>query len=222
MNSFPSSPSKTPMPLQPAPQPHYPPRSVPTQHTPTPSHVQSSPPPPQPLKRKVGSLGLDSPRMQGMGVGSMGPPQQNGYTLPQTPTPYRDGVQHVNGAMGAERTPQRTSTFPHPQAQPVTPQHHSAPGTLLRQSSSRPISIPPMSPQKPLAKLVGADSAPPAPAPVPPATGAHQLPPLPATLVQNKSFTQITVVPLLTSLSQIPPLFPSEIKDVQGWMETDR
>jgi hypothetical protein len=198
MNTFPSSPSKILMPLQPAPQPHYPPRSVPTQHTPTPSHVQSSPPPPQPgspLKRKVGSLGLDSPKMQGMGVGSMGPPQQNGYTLPQTPTPYRDGVQHVNGALGAENVPTSAGSACN------TPTPLSAGDTssaVLEQTHICTTDVTAKTSREARwCRLCTTRAR--------TSTTRNRLPALPATLVQNKSFTQITVVLLLTSLSQILP-----------------
>jgi hypothetical protein len=81
----------------------------------------------------VGGLGLNSPRVQGMGVWNITSPQQNWYNNAQTPPPYREGVQHVNGVMGTEKTPQRTSTF----SNPHTAQHPAPGNPGPRQNTSQ-------------------------------------------------------------------------------------
>ncbi|KAF8958931.1 hypothetical protein BDZ97DRAFT_1839880, partial [Flammula alnicola] len=47
-------------------------------------------------------------------------------------------------------------------------------------------------------------------------------PPLPSHVNYNPKTTEITIVPLLTSLTTIPPLSSEEISQVKEWMATDR
>ncbi|KAG6883249.1 hypothetical protein C0993_007230, partial [Termitomyces sp. T159_Od127] len=99
------------------------------------------------------------------------------------------------------------------QSQPyMFPRHTPAPAPSppppARQPSLPRQSVPP--PESP------APAPPPddAPAPVHPA-----LPPLPQL---NPSTTRVTIVPLATSMSTIPPLSPAEIDDIKAWMRVDK
>ncbi|KAJ7772139.1 hypothetical protein DFH07DRAFT_734479 [Mycena maculata] len=68
-------------------------------------------------------------------------------------------------------------------------------------------------------------AAPPTLAPPPtavPAPAPGSLPPLPASVNLNPSITRVTVVPLATSLTMIPPVNPDEVEEVKKWMEKDR
>ncbi|KAJ7337371.1 hypothetical protein DFH08DRAFT_705548 [Mycena albidolilacea] len=48
------------------------------------------------------------------------------------------------------------------------------------------------------------------------------LPPLPASVNLNPAVTRVSVVPLATSLTTIPPVSAEEVADIKDWMATDR
>ncbi|KAF7362225.1 hypothetical protein MVEN_00568700 [Mycena venus] len=105
-------------------------------------------------------------------------------------------------------TPQRQSSIPRSvspvKRAPSTPVHPDA-------VSSIPPAVPPPS------ALPAPSTAPgPLPAAVP------SLPPLPASVNLNPAVTRVTVVPLSTSLTTIPPIDPDEVKEIKEWMEVDR
>ncbi|KAJ7502954.1 hypothetical protein B0H11DRAFT_1712157 [Mycena galericulata] len=133
----------------------------------------------------------------------------NGYPRPSS-----------SNANGASSQPQRQSPIG-PQAH--TPQRHASlprSASPVKPAPSTPVrmepdvaSIPPVAPP---ASVPAPPSAVPAPAPV------TSLPPLPASVNLNPGITRVTVVPLATSLTTIPPVIPEEVASVKTWMEADR
>jgi hypothetical protein len=129
MNSILSSLSRTPIPLQHAPT------LLPLLLRPNTAYTYPVSRPVVPTSAATGitaqeeneELGVGFSQGAGYGRGCTGPPQQHRYNNPLTPTPYRNGLQHVNGSVGADGIPWRTSTLSHPQKQLAT---HS-PGTLV-------------------------------------------------------------------------------------------
>ncbi|KAF7324326.1 hypothetical protein MVEN_02649300 [Mycena venus] len=174
--------------------------------------------PGSPFNRSAQSLPPSDPQPQVLRSNSMGPPSHmmrsssasgshpNG--LPQsnggTPQPHRQPPQFGPQA----HTPQRQSSIPRSvspvKRAPSTPVHPDA-------VSSIPPAVPPPS------ALPAPSTAPgPLPAAVP------SLPPLPASVNLNPAVTRVTVVPLATSLTTIPPIDPDEVKEIKEWMEVDR
>ncbi|KAJ7496935.1 hypothetical protein FB451DRAFT_1017060 [Mycena latifolia] len=132
----------------------------------------------------------------------------NGYGRPLssngggTPQPQRQP------SFGPQtQTPQRQPSMPR-SASPMKP----APSTPARTEpviAAAPAVAPPPS-------AVPAASAAPAPAVV------ASLPPLPALVNLNPSVTRVTVVPLASSLTTIPPVTLDEVSSIKEWMEVDR
>jgi SWI/SNF-related matrix-associated actin-dependent regulator of chromatin subfamily B member 1 len=56
----------------------------------------------------------------------------------------------------------------------------------------------------------------------PAAEAVPQLPPLPANVSLNPAVTRVTVVPLVDSISSIPPLSEDEIVNIKKWIEVDK
>ncbi|KAJ7039043.1 SNF5-domain-containing protein [Mycena alexandri] len=63
---------------------------------------------------------------------------------------------------------------------------------------------------------------PPPPVPGPSLSSAPSLPPLPASVNLNPAITRVTVVPLATSLTDIPPVSADEVEAVKEWMQVDK
>ncbi|KAJ7209739.1 hypothetical protein GGX14DRAFT_631874, partial [Mycena pura] len=129
----------------------------------------------------------------------------NGYALPTsnrgTPQPQRQA------SFGPQRpqTPARQSSVP----RSVSP---------VKREPSTP--APAAAPTPSAAPL--APAPPPSAVPAPAQQTVPSLPPLPASVNLNPAVTRVTVVPLATSLTTIPPVGPEEVESVKEWMEKDR
>ncbi|KAJ6589827.1 SNF5-domain-containing protein [Mycena vulgaris] len=122
---------------------------------------------------------------------------------------------------GTPQPQQRQPSFG-PQAQ--TPQRHPS----LPRSVS-PVKPVPPTPVRTEPVVAATPSAAPPPPPAVPAASAAPLPalipalpPLPASVNLNPSVTRVTIVPLATSLTTIPPVTPDEVASVKEWMDKDR
>ncbi|KAJ7782721.1 hypothetical protein B0H16DRAFT_1709569 [Mycena metata] len=146
---------------------------------------------------------------------SMGPPPP--MMRPSSSGPEMNGYPHSNGATPQ---PQRAPSFgPHP----PMPQRHSS----ISRSMS-PIRRAPSTPTHPEAIPAIPSIPPPATLPPPPPTpgpilsAASSLPPLPVSVNLNPAITRVTVVPLATSLTDIPPVSADEVEAVKEWMQVDK
>ncbi|KAJ7350474.1 hypothetical protein DFH08DRAFT_694954 [Mycena albidolilacea] len=123
--------------------------------------------------------------------------QPNGYPQP-------NGGPHRPPQFGPQaHTPQRQASIP----RSISP---------IKRAPSTPVHIEAVAALPPSAQPVPPAAPGPAPATVP------SLPPLPASVNLNPAVTRVTVVPLSTSLTAIPPVEAEEVKKIQEWMEVDR
>ncbi|KAJ6463898.1 hypothetical protein C8R45DRAFT_1024536 [Mycena sanguinolenta] len=180
---------------------------------------QGSPPPGSPFTRSKRKLAPDA-QTQSPRISAMGPPpsvlrsssatgsETNGFTRPPS----------SNG------TPQRQSSFP-PREQ--TPQRHpSVPRASSPMKPSTPAaSVPLPPPVVPQITALTAAAIPNLPPPVMPAAlppPQPLLPPLPASVNLNPAVTRVSVVPLATSLTTIPPVSAEEVAEIKEYMAKDR
>ncbi|OCH92769.1 SNF5-domain-containing protein [Obba rivulosa] len=182
------------------------------------------------------NLGPQQPLQLIPGVQSQGPLPETATGRAMAAGMIMGGMQLPQNAMAVDipRTPSqaRLPSLP-PVIAPNAPSQQvdrkvSVPPMSRGQSESAP-AIPSANGVLPTATSVAstasagsASASAPAPASAPPPTIIPQLPPLPAGVNLNPKVTRVSVVPLVDSMTRIPPLEPHEIADIQTWMKADR
>ncbi|KAJ7481525.1 hypothetical protein FB451DRAFT_1443853 [Mycena latifolia] len=190
-------------------------QGMPPQQQPQPPQnmPQGSPPPGSPFNRAKRKLAPSDPQTQSPRISAMGPPssvlrsssaapEANGFPRP----PSSNGTPQRQVSFGPGQVPPRPQT---PQRQPSIPR--SAVAHEARDTRANGLRRAPLRPRA-RAHLIRRAAAP----------SVRRAPPLPASVNLNPAVTRVTVVPLATSLTTIPPVSAEEVADVQGWMARDR